>query len=238
MKTDSETIIRICRYGHTVTQQNAKFQTRDGIRQANCRECGRASKRRYRKSAKRTLTEAKARAILKSLNEGQLLSVLLSGCRSIGGKPHYIAKPICSHNELRNFCKAHPAFGIEIRKHAARNRKESLAQNRKKKDLKHGPRTLRGKATPAKVIEVVRSSIKNVCPTIREEVQSEMFLAISNGDLRIRDVPSRVPEFVALINRRERHSVINRFGNVSLDAPITTDSTTPLVETITHGLWD
>lgn len=240
-RVDSNTdakIIRICKRGHEVTAANAYFRN-DGF--PECKKCRNLASRKSAKSPKRTLTEQKARLILETLHNGGCIRLITNGVKGniSRNKQRYVQPPICSNYELRNFRKAHPKFDAIVTELAAKNAAVARSGRYGNRPPRKLPAlTLRSKRGQTAAIDIVNRATQRICPTIRDEVRSEMNLAISEGKLNVRDVPSRVPEFIALINRRERHSVTNRFGNLSLDAPITTDSTTPLIETITRGLWE
>ncbi|MCA1375670.1 hypothetical protein I6F16_18950 [Bradyrhizobium sp. IC4060] len=67
----------------------------------------------------------------------------------------------------------------------------------------------------------------------RKDVMSDMMLAILEGSLTIEDAPRRWREFSRIANRM----FPTKYGPVSLDAPTFHDSSTPLIERISVGLW-
>ncbi|WP_092147011.1 hypothetical protein [Bradyrhizobium sp. NFR13] len=77
--------------------------------------------------------------------------------------------------------------------------------------------------------------ISSLVPTYlphRDDVINSIFLAICDGSLKREDVKARIGFFIT----QENKFAPSKFG-VSLDAPAFRDGATPLVETISHGLW-
>jgi hypothetical protein len=68
----------------------------------------------------------------------------------------------------------------------------------------------------------------------RMEVIAALALAVVDEQIRLEDVKTKVPEFIASYNR----TYPSKYGPISLDAPAFRDGATPLVETISQGLWD
>lgn len=233
------TFIRLCANGHAVTEENAVYRKR-GV--AGCRECERARLARFRSSPNRTLTEDQARQVLEALNSGETVSTVVDGYKgqvvdSSGKKKHrYIGGAICRRVELTNFCKANPKFGVIVEKLAKKNETASKVRTGAARRTRPAISLRSAKGLKAAMSAVQRATEK-LCDTIRDEVRGEMLVALAAGRLRPADVVQRVGEFVALVNRGNRHSVLSKFGNLSLDAPIAPDSTTTLIETVTRGLW-
>ncbi len=60
---------------------------------------------------------------------------------------------------------------------------------------------------------------------IRGDVQADMFLAISEGRLLLKEAKVRLKEFIAARNKMDKHSTFSKFGALSLDAPLYDDET-------------
>lgn len=239
MTAASEQVIRICKRGHRITTETAYVNPRGHI---ECKKCRASATRRWELSAKPTLKEEDARRVIEALNNGASKQLITRGYRGKttdrhpGGarKNKKIASRICSFYGLRNFCKRHPQFGHLVEKLAAENAKKACSLGRPRKTYAS---PLNGKNGANAAFLSVHHATRSVFEAIRDDVRGEMILALAEGRLKKAEIEERVSDFVALVNRRERNSVTNRFGHVSLDAPIAADSETTFVETITRGLW-
>ena len=68
---------------------------------------------------------------------------------------------------------------------------------------------------------------------VRGVVINEMWIAVKEGQLEISEIPQRVKEFVSSYYKL----FPQKYAPPSLDAPAYRDGPTPLIETISEGLW-
>jgi hypothetical protein len=87
--------------------------------------------------------------------------------------------------------------------------------------------------------EAITEATCDLPPQIRGIIQSDMFLALTEGRLKIRDIPARVREFVTMHNRADRQSVFNPWGHLSLEKPLGEDGSLKLMDVIREDqrLW-
>ncbi len=88
-------------------------------------------------------------------------------------------------------------------------------------------------ATSAIFTQIRDAVPKSLPGEIREEAIARMALAWTEGNLRPRDIPARVDEFI-----RKHFRAFSKYGPMSLDAKLFDDGTVTLGDTITRGFWD
>lgn len=110
------------------------------------------------------------------------------------------------------------------------------------KKLLHRPTTI--VSTPAlsfkrpncasRLLDIVNAAVPRALPRdMRDDIIADMMLALLEGRLKPQDIGRRAVEFV----RNSFKIDHNKFGPLSLDMPAFREGTTPLVETISQGLW-
>jgi hypothetical protein len=75
----------------------------------------------------------------------------------------------------------------------------------------------------------------NLPEEMRREMISEMYIAVDEGRLALGDLKSNLKGFKK--QYRDAYPLTGKYGDRSVDAPAYRDGSTPLVETISKGLW-
>jgi len=207
---------RLCPRGHEFTSENT-YRTNQGHRL--CRLC-----QKRNNATPRPVSEETLRRVFERLNEGGTIS-------SVYGKWPTPNEPfIVSRVSLTHFMNQHPAVKRRILTLAKRNRPISYTLKRYGHHLVTAPAILRNDGEDA--FEAVRRATFNLWEGERGDVMSLMFIAVAEGRLLPKDAAVRMPEFL-----REHPRQFGRFGPLSLDAPLFTDSATTLGDTVTTGMW-
>jgi hypothetical protein len=99
------------------------------------------------------------------------------------------------------------------------------------------PNIIRNNGTDA--YEAIMTATSHLPITIRDDVQGDMFVAVTEGRLKIKDVSNRVRQFAAARNRADRNSVLNPWGHLSLDKPLNGDTDSTFMDIIRDDqrLW-
>jgi hypothetical protein len=95
------------------------------------------------------------------------------------------------------------------------------------------PAVLRAASSGDVMARVIRALPPALSRDMRDDVAGEIVLAVLEGRLRLDEIERRAIEFVRASFKQDH----NRWGMVSLDMPAHPDNPTPLVETVTRGLW-
>lgn len=212
--------INFCTRGHAIVGENI-YVASDCVR---CRACLRL------KDKSPNLGEKVVRAVLNGLEEGKLLTTLSGWV-----KDKYVGGKIVDVARLRRFCAANPVLGKRINALAEKNRVAALQQRRERKRLFAAPVLMRNNGTEA--FEAIHRATVNVWEGERDDVMSLMFVALAEGRLQLADATDRVGDFVKVHRYRPRV-----FGDSSLDKPVSHDSNTTLLDTLSvvsdSGYWD
>lgn len=218
-----------CKHGHELTPKNVYVDPR-GSRQ--CRECRNIVIRKWRRTAQ--LTEAGARRLIAGLREGKTIKNLVYG--KIGRQP---AAPelrvVSSSMVFRNTLAANPKFAKIVKSLAQKNAQAARAEGFRKQRIVAAPALMRGDGRSA--FETVQNATRHLHEPLRGVVQSDMFLALAEGGLKLPDVQRRTPEFVRKYYRAEQHAVDSRYGHRSIYAPIGEDGFTLMDVIADRGEW-
>lgn len=195
-----------CKRGHPYEGENLIIN-RAGYRE--CLACRRLARRRHKQSPH--IRRETIERVLTALREGKTIHEVtgLSGRRYVGGW-------IVDRPRLNLFIAAQPKLGAWILKTSRANGKAAFHAKRRK-IVSSAIRINRGAGAHAEIM----AATAGLPDFLREEVRSLMLLAAVEGRLRPAEARARVREFVAAHHKQDRHSVMNRWGNLSLDAPIT-----------------
>jgi len=216
-----------CKRGHPLSGENL-YRYR-GERQ--CKTCRRMHARRHDKECRALPSEQKLRAVFSALREGKTLSVITTGLVHAGGSNYQkVATAIVNGNSLRRLMQTNAPAGRLIRKLAEENR---VAQHKAR--WLQRPRVAR---VSERGYEAIRRATEGLPDHLRDDVRSEMFLAIAEGRLPLREAAARVSEFVTAHNRTFSKFMPGGGLLLSLDQPAYADETgTRLVDTVSTGLW-
>lgn len=172
-------------------------------------------------SRKKSISETTARLVQEAILSGHNFAEITG--ESLKGKP---IPRICSSSPLFYFRKANPEIDAKWRGMMAKL---------------HKPKSVRLIAAPAilknngfDAFEAIQSATRHLIEPLRGTVQSDMWLDVTEGRLMIRQIGSRLQDYIRKYNRDERHSVANRWGHRSLDAPMG-DGGFTLLDTLEDG---
>lgn len=166
--------------------------------------------------------------MLMSLHDGKTL-------QEIFGKKHgkHIGGRIVRDDRFYAFCRANPAIGKRIHQLASKNRDAARAEARRQRV----PTVTRNPSVGS--LKAINSAIAHLPDEIRDDVQIAIWLAYSERRLKLRDIKTRLSEFVRAENKMFSKYVPHSGGIMqSLDQQVYDDGPTRLVDTVTHGLWD
>ncbi|PDT87472.1 hypothetical protein CO669_25230 [Bradyrhizobium sp. Y36] len=135
---------------------------------------------------------------------------------------------------MRNFIRANPKIGSRLRAFSEKNASTIRSAAQRSRFLLAASSLTRNGGEDA--FEAVRQATALVAEHERDDVMSRMFVAIAERRLKLRDVRSRVGEFVADQRRRPR---VYGDARLSLDNPIGDDSGMTWLDTKTDAdrLW-
>lgn len=227
---------RACKNGHVVTPETiiiAPYGTRV---LTVCRVCKEAADRRRDARPRRwsprpprciKVTRARLELVMEALREGKTLNAIYGrrGNTYVGGK-------IIDPASLGNFRKEHPQFDRLITKLAQQNREKARLVSRR---AIAAPVVMRGDG--ANVYAAVVRATDGLADAIRDDVRADMLLALAEGRMKLREVASRVTEFVRAHNRRFTHYAPTGGFMLSIDQPAFDDATMTIGERVTKNLW-
>ena len=221
-----------CRKGHLLPKE-ANYLGRGGKPYRRCVECVRIQSKR----AKAPARELIERAIM-HLAMRRPISFFTKG-----GSPGYLM----SH---KNFTAARALYP-ELDKLALDAIENGVSRAQKRRQA--GKPKLRAQTKPkckrSNVDPVLTGSIaarpdethaaidavvpRALPPEMRRDVINDMWLAVADGEISIGDLTSQVKKFTVAYNRM----FPQKYAMPSIDAPAFRDGATPLIETISEGLW-
>lgn len=186
-----------CKNGHIRTLKNTFYEQHLGYLVRRCKDCIKNRRQLLMPSPDQV------RASIASLHEGATLSSAASHVQQA----------------MRNFIRANPKLGARLRNISDKNAHvHRRAAQRARRQFATSSLT-RNDGQDA--YEAVRQATAHIPDEERDDVMSRMFVAIAEGRLKLRDVSSRVLEFLAEQRRRPRVYGEARF---SLDNPLGDDS--------------
>lgn len=217
-----------CKHGHAFSDANTLLE-RDAagsFRRRRCRAC-------RKRPPSKNLREATVRKLIQAIDEGQTLARICGGMHGhtyVGGK-------ILSVGAFHAFCATRPRLGERLIAKLENNRKVAFAGMAYRKRLLAAPAVLRNDGVD--IFEAIACATARLHESIRDDVMGSMFVAASEGRLKISDVSARVREFVAAHNRMFSQYVPIVGGLMrSTDQRLFDDGQMTLGDTVARGLWD
>lgn len=204
-----------CAKGHPFTVENTIFEKGRGARmRRRCRTCYSATCSKNRKSGR--VREATIRLVVNALEEGQTLNRIFGrvGNRRVGTK-------VIDPQRYYHFCKHNPKIGRRLKLLAEKNRLLQCADRSRR--LIAAPSLMKNDGLAA--YDVIMRATEGVWEGIRQDVIGDLFVAVGEGRLKLREIAARLPEFIAAHNKREKFSVFSKYGHLSLDKPLYDDET-------------
>jgi hypothetical protein len=203
-----------CSNGHVRTLESTFYvrnERQNLVRR--CRVCQKLLRER------RMPTSAQVRAAIEVLQHGQSLSSIT---------PPYV------QTSLRNFIIKNPKIGLRMRELSRNNHLANLRETRRLKRTVAASPVMRNNGVDA--FEAVRQATSHLWEGERDDVMSLMFIAVSEGRLKLSDARLRVGEFLKAHRHRPRVYGDERF---SLDNPVGEDSGLTWLDTKTDEdrLW-
>ncbi|MBB4378218.1 hypothetical protein GGD61_002868 [Bradyrhizobium sp. SBR1B] len=212
----------ICANGHLLTPENTTIKVvriRHGKRgrwlARQCLAC------RYQSMKKSSYTAEDVKAAIQGAQAGFTMAQLTSY--------RHPNTRVIRQNQLMTAMQDKPKLASALRPLFARNR----ITNHKIQMQRLSPR---GIFAPSS--DVILRSVEAVVPQgltyhQRQEIIGEMVFAVMEGRLDLNDLRIRYPEFARGADRM----FPTKYAPPSLDAPAFRDGASPLIETITRGLW-
>lgn len=225
-----------CPSGHAMEGDNLRLNKRgDRI----CRTCHRAAQVRWRKAhpeQRRSLKKASEAARRKSGNlrygysricitktvTRDHVEQMFEAVREHGRVSAIY--PVLGKWKARAFLYFNPKIGAALHK----------ARGTVRRAKKAPAISLRNPDRVARLVERIKAAVPIYLQRdMRDDIISEITLAVIEGRIRASALDQHIKKFVNA-SFRDDH---NKYGPLSLDMPAFEDGTTPLVETISQGLW-
>lgn len=207
-----------CKQGHPLSGDNLLMRKYPRGEFRSCRLCYTTPSAR---KSKGRVSEDQLRAIFEGLRSGATLNSM------IVYRPG--SRPIVRKVELINFRQMHPKIDRQIQKLAIPARKQAWINNIR--------RNLIVRPLAADPLELMRLIAKHVPAHLpadmRDDVTQNVAIAVLERRLHPKDIPARIRQFVS----SEFKTAHNKWGERSLDMPLSIDNSTLLIETITQGFW-
>lgn len=205
-----------CKHGHSL--EGARTYKKDGYTFRFCVEC-------------RKVDDAKG-GILKSEVSAKIKAALNSPTATINSITHAGPRRLVSHVALQAYRRADPEIDVLVRGiiSTVYSRSQKLRWQRLRNEAKREETN-----DYHKILAMMPAAFPD-----KDDVVSDIFVALANGSLRREDVRTRVRQFVTAHNRMFPTNYATFAGRrlVSLDAQLFEDGSTTLGDTISRGLWD
>jgi hypothetical protein len=210
-----------CKRGHPLTPDNIYLRQQGDYSHRSCKIC-----LRHHADNRRDPTPKELQLVTAALNRGKKISEICFGVR--GAKK--VAVKIINFDILKQYRLKDPSFDRFVR--------QSFSGGRSKRTAYWSASSQSG--------AVVAVSERNDYYAIREmlpanlpsddkdEIVSNIVVAMCEGSLRRDHVFLRIREFVAAHQREQRNGV-GKYGLISLDAPVSMTSTLRRIDTISRG---
>lgn len=200
----------LCKKGlHPMIPENIRMSSGGRI----CKKCDAMRVKIYSKTS--TLTEFNKSRVLASLRAGNSPFNFTTGRRG-GSKKIDPTLRLASWWQWNNTLKSDAAFAAIAIPLADANRKAKV-------------RIIR-LATPViwanngrDTFDAITKATSRIPGWLRGDVQSEMFIDIAEGRLKPEEIPKKVGDYVRRYNRDNKHSVMNPWGDKSLDGALNDD---------------
>jgi hypothetical protein len=205
-----------CKHGHELAGDNLYINPK-GKRE--CRKCRRKASVNFQERG--VIGERTLSRFMTALNEGKTINSIVHG--KIGRQGYQRGLKIVDRRLLQNFRIQNPEMDRTIGVLQERNAERARIIGTQCRRIPNNDRPVLPEEFWTEghhTYEAIRIATDGIpWPSVREEIISDMVEAIYEGTLRVEDAKSRIKEFMTTRNRRERYSVTNRWGNISLDAP-------------------
>jgi hypothetical protein len=203
-----------CKWGHPFFGENLYIKG-DGERV--CKACRRTATKKHKKTG--LPSKRSVERLFEGLRRGVALRTLTTGVGP-GGYLHASERVIAAPMLIR-LRRVSPAIDRKIKRLIEKNRPIYNRRNSDAHRVLAAPAILRNHGVDAHT--AVMRATASLPDYIRDDVAGSMFLALAEGRLQMSDVSKAVREFVAAHNQQNRHSVMSRWGNLSLDASVNSD---------------
>lgn len=209
----------ICKQGHAVSGDNVLIRRNgDGNTFRTCKQCHQAyyRARELRRHKNPTLPEPKVREIIRCVFEDGYTVEKLHG----RVKNKWIGTGVVPRARLLTWCAANPRLGKRLLAKAAENAKAVRAIYRQESRITVAAPALAHNMGVLDTIEAVLP--RWLEPEDRRDIVADMWLAVADGRLLPRDVPTRAREFVRAHGKKYTNT--GRYAFNSLDAPVGQES--------------
>lgn len=205
-----------CKNGHEFTPENL-LPSAKGWRV--CKVCHYASTRRRAKEGR--LSQSKVQAVLTALDDGKTLNEITGhrGDRYVGGA-------IVHQDYLTSFLKRTP----QLKKIVLERSRVNAGLMRRRSVV--APAILKNDGRDA--FDLIMRATARLFDPVRGTVQSDMWTDVAEGRLKLSEISGSVQNYVRKYNRDNKHSVMSRWGDRSLDAAMTDDGFS-LMDTLADG---
>lgn len=216
-----------CKNGHQRTLYNVYTVKYGGYLTFRCKDCAQASAKR--RDTNPNLPEHTIRRIIECAENGLTLHRIAGweGKRYVGGR-------VVNTHRLRLFCREQPKLGKRILAMFEKNRIEA----RKSQRIIVAPAVLRNDGADA--VAAATQACEHIADrNMRHEIAADMMFAMSMGEFKPSEAASKVKLYIARWWKANDRSVMSKFGNVSLDAPMFDDETGDQYDRLTEDrrLW-
>ncbi|MGM5033503.1 hypothetical protein [Tardiphaga sp. 803_E3_N1_3] len=219
-------IKRVCLKGHPLDSE-ADFRFQKQCATVICKRCCAIKAKKCKIDA--NFSEETIRRIIALIDLGATKHNL-TGRMGTGGKASF--KGVVDITRFNNWLKRNPKLNKVLEKKLEENRNANRIAGAAKK------KTNRLKISQnSNVFDVIEDALTMWLDpeTERKDIITNIYLAVADGKLKVKDIKAKAKGFVAA--HRRQYSNTGRYGSASLDAPAYRDSTTSIGDTITHGLW-
>lgn len=229
-KANSMTVLRRthCKRGHPLSGDNLYVAPKSGNR--GCRACRSLTMKKLRTDR---ITPERKKLILQRLREGFSLRALKKG---VIGARYFPGLTLTTSQQMRAERLRDPKWSDKVDALSKPLAHAKLVAIGRAKRIHAAPALMRNSGLDA--YDVIVRATQNIYDEARDEIRGDLFIALGENRITLAEIPSRVREFVAAYNRRNRHSVMSQWGDISLDVQTFDEGPTRLVDTVTHGLWD